>query len=507
MTYKLFAINALIYASLYCVHNFMSSILKDTGLVRMDSIMILQTTEVLKFVFVMMVSYFCGKMHNHKVVLLLSVVLHSVAVFGLTLLVFIENVNVRWVGLVCVKILAECGNGAIFPLMDTLALQNGNIALLKMGGTVGHLGINVLLFGLHFVVGDGNGFFTKNRINALIGIVFAVFAALLLLSLEFDGRTNLLKKNKSANKKFSKKSKDGEIEGDLTSVEVQNIEEGNDSTQQELTQRENSTQRNNSTRIKTTNWFRTVGYLCSQPIFSFYLLSVLLVGSNRAISSQFLTPFMENYKIKRYQSHIVYLIRCIPELVIFFVLSQVIKKDGKKTKLNNIFSLHLLYFTAALLSIARTLCYTTFTEETNAFLCFNLVELVKGVYGAMFGYSAIRLFDFYSTKKHKNGSSDEDENRSENNSNQEKNNQENTVDEEDQYRTTSQGLFYCFYNPFPNIFNSLLGCFIDSKEITNDAMKRVFSTIGLITLLSLFAPIWGGLTCFRRKKLTGMRQY
>lgn len=406
----------------------MSSIVKESQLVGLDNMVLLEMTVIFKIPFAFYFSNLCDRKKGaFRPVLAVSVLLHSIFATILTFLCNIPNIKLRWFSLIAIKILTESTNAVAFALIDSLGLfyraTPKQISKIKMGGSLGHLSINAILCITQLMNTRAGNPFKENRINAYAGVFFATMAFMCIMT---------LKKNTKINQKetFSEK------EHLQTHISENEPSTGTPSTKKGF--------------IETLQTIRSdLKALICIP-FCLYTLSVCLIGTDKAVISTLLSLFMENgLGLKRTESHFVYFIRCLPEFVTYYLIGRINMKPDH------------MYFLAIFVSVARSFCLGLFpfSKMTMAqkIISLNAIELLKGVYSASFSFSAMRIFDSMSKNR----------------------------------TFTSQGVFFCFYVPLPSILFGLSGLFIKKdRQIDKENLSQLFCIVGAIACIGLIAPLY-----------------
>lgn len=395
------------YATIYSVHNFVSKILEASKIMSFKKILQAQYIYLLKFISAMFFTNICDSKKCHKYVLSFCIFLYGLSFFFLGYLCMIENINYRKFTMWSLLITYVISNGGTFPILDSMFLrylkaENMNpsrIAKLRLAGSIGHLGINVFL-------SLGHAFYKRNysnssqiepvRLNTSLCLILGIITLLLTITLP---------PCKSEDKKKEKWSFKKAI-SDLSSL--------------------------------------------ISPTYVAYCFSILCLGIDRVGVSSFLSNHFKACGLDESEIHLIYIWRCLPELFIY----------GLAEYLSKFMSLDLIFCLAVLLTSLRSFFYGLFDlnySKTTNVIIYSTTEVSKGIYSALYHYSAIRIFALFASKE---------------------------------TTSTSQGILYSLYNSIPYIlisgFNFL---FPDKDKIDGKELKKFFILVGAFSVLAVIGPI------------------
>lgn len=211
--------------------------------------------------------------------------------------------------------------------------------------------------------------------------------------------------------------------------------------------------------------FVTFRSVCS-PLLIFYCISVALQGLDRVALSSFLTYYLEVRKLQRSFLHFIFLIRYIPEIMVYSFSVYVEKFVG----------IDMMFAIAVFLSTVRTFFYAfeefAFQEDNFALLLLVLMEITKGFYASFLNYSGLRIFRLLFTNK---------------------------------TASIGQGLFTALYNALSYMLCSPIGYLLiaDDPALRKQNFKLLFRVVGVASLISLFTPIYA----MFNKKWTKRKHY
>lgn len=424
--YRIFITSFFLNAAIYSVHNFLGQIFEDSGVMNVRKTIGIQILYLFKFISSIASTNVCDRKKIHKQILGISILSYGIIIILLVHLSHVKNENLRYKFLICLTSLLYAFNGGTYPIMDSIminylkATENRitGVGKLKIGGSIGHLTINLILSGLHFIRENTNSYISKvseNTLNAYTCLIFAILTCFCAFSLNktFESQSE------SKNNKVEKWSLKGFIK-DFKSI--------------------------------------------FGVIFLIYSFAVLFQGVDRIGISNFLSNYLKTIEINKSSTHMLYLWRCLPEMVIYGLCSFLSKFVG----------LDFMFALAVAISSSRTFFYACYDlKNTNTILkytCVYTTEFLKGFYSAFFHYSTMRIFTGFSNSR--------------------------TV-------STSQGILYSLYNSVPNIVFSMLQFFFDDtkhNKIEPDELRKIFFIVGCISVFSLIAPISRYLSEMQSKK-------
>lgn len=416
--HQLLLLSMLMNIVVYSVHNFITDMLEDSG--TMDFKQILQTQSIysLKFLSAFCWTNICDKNGKHKHVFIFSTLLYACSAVCISCITYLPE-RIKFVVLICCLITYSIGNGGMFPIIDSMIFKllrksrkTNQIGRFRFFGTIGHLLTNVFLSGLHSLQENKilpEVFLNNNHLcNTFTCLFFAIIVSTITFLLpEFEKPDEILVEKPV--KKISK----GFFKGVYERLRV-----------------------------------------FSSPVFYCYCFSVLSAGIDRIGISNFLSKYTTLIGLQRSEVHFLLLLRTIPELFIY----------GLSEYLAKFIGLDLIFMSAIFITTARTFFYSTadLSGSTKMIKCASLVvtEATKGIYGALFHYSAMQRFNSFAN---------------------------------DESVSTAQGIFHSCYNSIPYFPFSLLQFFFSSvknnKKIGLDDLRTLFKIVAIISLGGFLGPI------------------
>ncbi|KRH93246.1 Major Facilitator Superfamily (MFS), partial [Pseudoloma neurophilia] len=417
----IFLINVVIFQALYSVHNFIGSILKNSGVITIEIQARLQLLEIFKFLNIFLLSYFVDKNNRYlKYLLGISVLIHGL--FAL-FLVYVRNIHDKDLRLICIiltKLVMDSFNGIPFPLIDSLSIQimndkSKNINYMKLGGTIGHMSVMGLLRILEGLSDEDNW----TKIHGWTGLTCSIIAFILTVTLHVPEQV----------KSFDEMI---ETKDETKDAAVQN---------------------------HTRSTSRLRGFL-SLP-FILYTLSVLFVGLDKTVISQFLTQFSKEIGLKNKEVLNVYLVRCLPELFIYLFISNI--------RIN----MYVIYLISISFTIIRTFLYVYLPVDKmtkqQIQLTLACIEIFKGIYGSLFSYSAVRIFHEHSSRKTSNDKM-------------------MITGDQVSNRALAQGIYHSVYGPIPTILFACAGFFFkQGQQADIEIIRKMFLIVGIAAIIALVA--------------------
>lgn len=410
-----------VYAQIYSVSNFLYQIIKKTEIVTQRDFCLFDLLNIFQFIGMMIYSNIGDRKGWHKYMIGINIFLCAISMNLMYNLDILCPQKYRLVTLVILYSLWKFFASGTYPLVDNLIfnyLESRKIEIekygkIRIGGTLGNMTVQIICFmSQWYFEMKYKEKYTENHKNRINIICFTVFCLLSFLNSIFFAPAYTLNKSdeiSSSKKEKNQKSNFSKFWNDLRSL--------------------------------------------MSPTLAIYVLSVLGYGLERASLNRFISCYLEMKGFARSSLHMLFFVRCIPEIFIYVIIKHIEK----------ILSLESIYIIGVTVSACRTFFYCEYDFTNRNILRTKLllifVEFLKGISSGFFNYSALRIFRNFGTKK--------------------------TL-------STSQSIFNGMYNAFSYIDSAIVGYYIidyDTLKDSTDDTRKLFLRSSLTSLVLVSLPL------------------
>lgn len=430
---RLFIANLLLHSSIYAVNNFFVQILKQTNVCSPKQFCLAQLLFFIKFLGVLIFSNLADRKRIHRNIIGINSICFA---FALLFFVFAEKVSriyLRRILVLSIFTLYHFFLSGTLGLLDSLTynlieqkgLPFSYYGKIRLGGTCGNITIHCILTITYIFIEKyppNIKKIYKNNFNLGYGFIFGILAGLMCLF---------------GCPKYRK---------------IQKIEIHDQNNSKKL----NSKECLNKGENKKFNWWKRMKILLSltTPLLILYSLALLFQGIDRITLTNYMTEYLDARNVERSLMHLTFIIRNIPEFMIYSFSQNVEKVIG----------IDMMFMIASFISTLRTFffAFENFDFEKNFFAKIMLMffELGKGFYSSFLNYSSLRIFRLLVT---------------------------------DETASFGQGLYNGIYNALSPVIFSPIGYFIleyQDDDVRIESLKQLFLVTGIICSFSCLVPVY-----------------